>query len=481
MVQWAGWRPNMAGLGAQVLMAAISAVGHHSQATSTPKPQERAAAMNANAWVGLTAVMITLLGMVATASAYLTRRMGELKLENQQRQLADAAQRDRAALESQLAEQVATGQRLTSELEAEREQLKALLSGRSGAILKIQVDEQLSTAMRLSGATAASVYIPAPPPNDETRFAFLSVKGPAASKIRRRLVHRDHGIAAEVMRTGRPQNTVNAKDVSCWNPDVDASTGFDSETMLTWPITLLDAPQPLAVCQFINKKGGQPFSPQDETLVEKFARRVAPLVQGFLDEEDNYEVLGIHISRSYQEAAVMFCDLTASTALLASMGPGVAVQHIDEYLDRLGEEALARGAKLVSVLGDGMLLSFNVPKPIPDHVDRAVAAAWSMQREFRQLLRGWQPAEEFAHVRSRISIAVGPVVAEAVGPKQFSQETVIGSAVNRANQLCRLAPRETDVVVVDADVARRATNWKFELIEAASGQEPKLHRLVGPA
>jgi class 3 adenylate cyclase len=437
--------------------------------------------MSVEAWVGLIAAGITLAGLVATGTTYLNRRIADLRLENRERQLTDASKRDRTDLERHLAEQMATAQRLASDLEAEREQLKALLSGRSGVVLKVQVDERLSTTMRLSGATAASVYIPAPPPNDEARFAFLSTKGPAASKIRKRLVHRDRGIAAEVMRTGRPQNTVNAKDVSCWNPDVDASTGFDSETMLTWPITLPDAAQPVAVCQFLNKKGGQPFSPQDETLVERFARRVAPLVQEFLDDEDNYEVLGIHTSRSYREAAVMFCDLTASTDLLTSMGPGVAVQHIDEYLDRLGEAALARGAKLVSVLGDGMLLSFNVPKPIPDYVGSAVAAAWSMQQEFRQLVRGWQPAEEFAHVRSRISIAVGPVVVENVGPKQFSQETVIGSAVNRANRLCRLAPRDTDVVVVDEDVARRATSWKFELIEADSGQEPKLHRLVGPA
>jgi class 3 adenylate cyclase len=93
---------------------------------------------------------------------------------------------------------------------------------------------------------------------------------------------------------------------------------------------------------------------------------------------------------------------------------------------------------------------------------------------------GWQPAEEFAHIRSRIGIAVGPVVAEAVGPKQVRHETVIGSTVNRANRVCRLAPRNMDVVIVDEDTARRATKWKFDLIEVEDGQEPKLHRLVGP-
>jgi class 3 adenylate cyclase len=131
-----------------------------------------------------------------------------------------------------------------------------------------------------------------------------------------------------------------------------------------------------------------------------------------------------------------------------------------------------------------MLLSFNVPKPLDNHVQCAVDAAWAMQRDFGRIWRGWQ-LYELRHVHNRISIATGPVVLASVGPKQYRQETIIGTVVNHANKLCRVAPRDQDVIVVDGDVAKRVTGYRLEELTipdtAVAKTPPRMFRVAGLA
>jgi hypothetical protein len=57
--------------------------------------------------------------------------------------------------------------------------------------------------------------------------------------------------------------------------------------------------------------------------------------------------------------------------------------------------------------------------------------------------------------------------------------------VNHANKLCRVAPRDQDVIVVDGDVAKRVTGYRLEELTipdtAVAKTPPRMFRVAGLA
>ncbi len=418
--------------------------------------------MTAEAWITLVATATTLLALCTTAAYVVSQREAHARQERLQAR-HDAEQ---GRLEQALERESARLQEANAELEAITRQHQSLLQGRPGAVLKHEVDREVLHTMQILRAAAASVLVEAPLPNDQTSMVFLSVFGPAASKIRRELVPKASK-AGKVLESGRLENTRNPRDDVEWNPAVDAKGEFRTASLLTVPVKLRDdqGSRTVAVCQFLNKRDQAGFSEHDEEFALAVASRIAPQVHEFLSDDRNYQVLGIPLEQPDQDAAVMFCDLTSSTDLLDRMNTPSAILRLDEYLEHLGDVALGYGGKLVVSLGDGMMFSFNVPKPLDDHVRRAVDAAWAMQRDFRRIWRSWQ-FDDLGHLHSRISITAGKVVLATVGPKLFRHETVFGPVVNLSSKMCHLAPRDRDVIVVDDEVMKQTEgSYRFEELE----------------
>jgi len=424
--------------------------------------------MTAEAWVATAAVVVTLLALTATVTYRIVQH--ESSHHTDVEQLRSRAERAEA------------------EAEILRTEFKSLLTGRTGPVIKTEIDRELLQSMNVLQAQAASVLIQAPPPNQHTHLVFLSVFGPVANRIRKDLVEKD-SIAGMVMRSGRLENVRNPRGHSNWNRAVDVKSEFETTTLLTVPLPLPASAVPDAsqkasgVCQFLNRTNEQPFTRQDEQVAEMTAHRVAPLVQEFIADERNFETLGLPLDQPYQEASVMFCDLTSSTELLDRMNTASAILRLDEYLENLGEIAIAHGAKLFTNLGDGMLLSFNVPKPLDYHPRLALDAAWKMQQDFQRICRGWQMFD-LGLLHNRIAVAVGPVLLATVGPKQFRQETIFGPVVNLSNKLCRVAPRDGDVIVVDEETRNRVDTYLFEEIVIPDHRTfkvpPRIYKVLRP-
>src|SRR6266498_956242 len=408
--------------------------------------------MSAEAWavvVSAVAVVITLLGLTATV----TYRLAKYEHRHQS---------EVEKIQSELGQMAKRAEEAEGELKRVLGEYKGLITGRVGPVIRAEIDRELHHGMNVLQAEAASVLVEAPPPNGHTHLVFLSALGPVASRIRTELVGK-HSIAGLVMETGQPENVQNPQTNGKWNQTVDLKSEFQTQTLLTVPVWLPETRdrRPLAVCQFRNRADGRSFDRQDEQVATTIARKIGQLVDEFLADERNFEMLVFPLEQPMTEASVMFCDLTASTELLQHMNTSSALMRLDEYLGSLGEIALDHGAKLFANLGDGMMLSFNVPKPLDDHPRRALDAAWKMQEDFKRIWRGWQ-LFGLGEVHSRIAIAIGPVLLGTMGPKLFRQETIIGSVVNLSNKLCRVAPRGSDVIIVDEKTRNRVNSYLYE-------------------
>jgi len=87
----------------------------------------------------------------------------------------------------------------------------------------------------------------------------------------------DHGIAGEVVRTGKVINVPDAYADPRFNKDIDKRTGFRTRNMVTFPLLGFDQ-SVVGVLQVLNKLDGQ-FDPWDDELVRTFGAQVGVAVQ----------------------------------------------------------------------------------------------------------------------------------------------------------------------------------------------------------
>lgn len=90
-------------------------------------------------------------------------------------------------------------------------------------------------------------------------------------------------------------------------------------------------------------------------------------------------------------------------------------------------------------IGDGLMVFFGDPEPIPDHALRAVQAAAEMQKKAAELSAKWTASGGFP-VQIRIGINTGEVVVGNMGSSRRLSYTVLGAAVNLAKRLESNAP-----------------------------------------
>ncbi|MFO7699985.1 MAG: adenylate/guanylate cyclase domain-containing protein, partial [Acidimicrobiia bacterium] len=84
--------------------------------------------------------------------------------------------------------------------------------------------------------------------------------------------------------------------------------------------------------------------------------------------------------------------------------------------------------------GDGLMIYFNDPIPVPDHASRAVAMARGMQTTFAPLAEQWR--QRGFQLGLGIGIATGYATLGRIGYEGRYDYTPIGTTVNLASRLC---------------------------------------------
>lgn len=175
-----------------------------------------------------------------------------------------------------------------------------------------------------------------------------------------------------------------------------------------------------------------------------FAKYVAPSVAESLiaDSRDG------SIRTEQQIATSLFTDIAGFTALTEGMDPDRAVDMLNDYFTSISAPITAERGAIVNLMGDGLHAVFNVPYRQKGHANAAVRAALEIQRVIATKRFGDGSGH---HLKTRIGIHTGPVVAGSVGCDDRLHYTVYGDSVNIAARLEGLnKDLGTDILISDA-------------------------------
>jgi class 3 adenylate cyclase len=105
-----------------------------------------------------------------------------------------------------------------------------------------------------------------------------------------------------------------------------------------------------------------------------------------------------------------------------------------EYHAAMGTQVLAHGGTLERFAGDGMMVFFNDPVPVPDHAERAVRMALAMRDQVTELAAKWRKRGYDLHIG--VGVAQGYATIGAIGFEGRWDYGAIGTVTNLAFRLC---------------------------------------------
>jgi adenylate cyclase len=135
-----------------------------------------------------------------------------------------------------------------------------------------------------------------------------------------------------------------------------------------------------------------------------------------------------------REITVVFLDLRGFTAFTETADPEEVMGVLREYHAAMGRLILEHEGTLERFTGDGIMVFFNDPVPVPDAAPRAVRMALRMQSEVSRLAEGWQ--RRGYSLRMGVGIAMGFATIGAIGFEGRIDYGAIGTVTNLAARLC---------------------------------------------
>src|SRR6202008_1811434 len=90
-----------------------------------------------------------------------------------------------------------------------------------------------------------------------------------------------------------------------------------------------------------------------------------------------------------REVTVVFLDLRGFTAFAETAEPEEVMSVLREYHAEMGRLILEHEGTLERFTGDGMMVFFNDPTPVPNAAERAVRMALAMRGRVAELTLSW--------------------------------------------------------------------------------------------
>ena len=150
-----------------------------------------------------------------------------------------------------------------------------------------------------------------------------------------------------------------------------------------------------------------------------------------------------------REVTVVFLDLRGFTAFAETAEPEEVMGVLREYHTEMGKLILEHEGTLERFTGDGMMIFFNDPVPVPDPAERALRMALAMRERVQHLVKAWQ--KRGYDLALGVGIAQGFATIGAIGFEGRWDYGAIGTVTNLAARLCGEA--KGDQILVASRVA----------------------------
>jgi len=164
--------------------------------------------------------------------------------------------------------------------------------------------------------------------------------------------------------------------------------------------------------------------------VGRLKRFLAPQLAELIVSQGDEKILESH----RREIVVVFCDLRGYTAFTETAEPEEVLDFLREYHGALGPLVSQFEGTLDQFSGDGIMVFFNDPVPIPDPAERAVKMAMAMREAANRLIATWRQRDRelgFGAGIAQVYATLGQI-----GFADRSGYTAIGTVCNLAARLC---------------------------------------------
>jgi class 3 adenylate cyclase len=164
--------------------------------------------------------------------------------------------------------------------------------------------------------------------------------------------------------------------------------------------------------------------------VGRLKRFLAPQLAEMIVSQGDEKILESH----RREIVVVFCDLRGYTAFTETAEPEEVLEFLRQYHGALGPLVSQFEGTLDQFSGDGIMVFFNDPVPIPDPAQRAVKMAIAMREAAGKLITTWR--RRGRQLGFGAGIAQGYATLGQIGFAERSGYTAIGTVCNLAARLC---------------------------------------------
>jgi adenylate cyclase len=134
-----------------------------------------------------------------------------------------------------------------------------------------------------------------------------------------------------------------------------------------------------------------------------------------------------------RDVTVVFLDLRGYTAFAETAEPEELMGVLREYHAEMGTLILAHEGTLERFAGDGMMVFFNDPVPVPNPAERAIRMALAMRERMEHLAALWR--KRGYDLETGVGIAQGYATIGAIGFEGRWDYGAIGSVTNLASRL----------------------------------------------
>ncbi len=135
-----------------------------------------------------------------------------------------------------------------------------------------------------------------------------------------------------------------------------------------------------------------------------------------------------------QEVTVVFLDLRGFTAFAETTEPEEVMAVLRDYHAEMGKLILEHEGTLERFTGDGMMIFFNDPVPVPNPAEQAIRMSMAMREKVGDLIVKWRKLGYELDIG--VGIGQGYATIGAIGFEGRWDYGAIGTVTNLASRLC---------------------------------------------